>query len=194
MNWQTIFNPFSIFSEKQLVFGGILLTIIGTLIGYYCNSSFNGTLDMHLIENCKLPTVALENLINISIVTVLFFPLGKYFNSKTRFIDILNTAFWYRFPIYIVAILSYFLLPSDFNSKVTKNINSPEKLFSTPAEMIVSAVLGISILLSITYAIVLFVNGFKTATNTKKWQHWVAFGFMILISEGITQYLIKHFI
>lgn len=194
MNWQTIFNPFSKFTEKQLVFGGILLTVAGTLIGYFCNSSFNGTLDMHLIEDSKLLTVALENLINIAIVTILFFALGKYFNTKTRLIDILNTAFWYRFPIYIVAILSYILLPSDFNDKVANNIHTPEKLFSTPIEMVLSAVLGISILLNIAYAIVLFVNGFKTATNIKKWQHWVVFGFTILISEGITQYLIKHFI
>lgn len=194
MSWKIIFNPFSIFTEKQLAFGGVILTIIGSIIGYFCNSSYNGTLDMHLIDNGNLLIVTLENLINISVVTFLFFGLGKYFNSKTRFIDILNSAFWYRLPIYIVAFLSYFLLPSNFNDTVTKNIHTPEKLFSNPLEIVMIAVLGISTLLCLAHAVVLLVNGFKTATNTKKWRHWVAFGFVILISEGITQYLINHFI
>lgn len=194
MSWKIIFNPFSIFTEKQLAFGGVILTITGSSIGYLCNGSYNGTLDMHLIDNGNLLTVTLENLINISVVTFLFFGLGKYFNSKTRFIDILNTAFWYRLPIYIVAFLSYLILPSNFNDKVAKNIHTPEKLFLNPIEIIMSVLLGISILLCLAHAIVLLVNGFKTATNTKKWQHWVAFGFVILISEGITQYLINHFI
>ncbi|MFC7775054.1 YIP1 family protein [Flavobacterium sp. GCM10027622] len=192
MKWQTIFNPFSIFSEKQLLLSGIVLSVAGTFIGYYCNSSFNGTLDMHLIEDSKLLTVALENAIDISVVTVLLFALGKYLNSKTRFVDILNTAFWYRLPIYIVAFISYAILPADFNDKVKKNIHTPEKIFSNPLEIIMSAVLGIAILLCLAYAIVLLVNGFKTATNTKKWQNWATFGFVLLVSEGITQYLIRH--
>jgi len=194
MNWQTIFNPFSIFTEKQLVTGGLLITVIGSIIGFLCNGSYNGTLDMHIIDNSKLLTVSLENLINISTVTILFLGLGKYFNSKTRVVDILNMAFWYRLPIYLVAFLTYLLLPTDFNHRVANNIHTPEKLFSNPIEIILSALLGICILLNITYAIVLLVNGFKTATNTKKWQNWVGFGFVILISEAITQYLIKHFL
>ena len=88
MNWQLIFNPFSLFTEKQLAVSGIALTLTGTLIGYLCNSSFNGTLDMHLIKDSNLATVGAENAINISIVTILLSALGKYFNSKTRFIDI----------------------------------------------------------------------------------------------------------
>lgn len=194
MNWQTIFNPFSIFNEKQLVLGGIAATLTGTIVGYLCNGSYNGTLDMHLIEHSNLSTVAIENLINISTVTLLFWGLGKYFNAKTRVIDILNMAFWYRFPIYLVAVLSYLILPNDFNQKITNNIHTPEKIFTNPIDILLSALLGIIILLCLAYAIVLLVNGFKTATNTKKWQQWVGFAFVILLSEGITQYLIKHFV
>ncbi|WP_428224014.1 YIP1 family protein [Flavobacterium sp.] len=147
---------------------------------------------MHLIKDSNLATVGAENAINISIVTILLFALGKYFNSKTRFIDILNTAFWYRFPIYIVAVLSYLLIPKNIEERIVKNLKTPENIFTNPLEIIMSLVLGIAIMLCLTYSIVLLVNGFKTATNTKKWQHWVAFGFIILITEGITQFLIKQ--
>ena len=192
MNWQTIFNPFSIFSEKQLVIGGVILTVTGSIIGYLCNATYNGTLDMHLIDNSRLLTASLENLINIIIVTVLFFALGKYFNAKTRIIDILNMAFWYRLPIYLVAFLSYFMVPEKINEKVIKNIKNPEKIFETNLEMILGLLFGFSILVSLAYTITLLVNGFKTATNIKKWQHWVMFALVILISEGITQFLIKQ--
>lgn len=192
MNWQLIFNPFSIFTEKQLALSGIALTLAGTAIGYYCNSSFNGTLDMHLIEDSKLLTVLFENTINISIVTLVFFALGNYFNAKTRFIDLLNTAFWYRLPLYITAFLSYILLPKNLEERIAKNVKTPENIFTNPLEIIMSVVLGITILLCLAYAIVLLVSGFKTATNIKKWQHWVAFGFAILVTEGMTQFLIRQ--
>lgn len=192
MNWQTIFNPFSIFSEKQLAIAGISITITGSLIGSFCNSSFNGTLDMHIAENPKLITVFLENFINISTITLLLFGLGKYFNTKTRFIDILNTAFWYRYPIYILSLLSSFMIPEKINEKFQKNIDHPKDIFETNFEMMLGLLFGLITLLTLAYTIVLLVNGFKTATNTKKWQHWVAFGFTILISEGITQFLIKQ--
>lgn len=194
MNWQTIFNPFSIYTEKQLALSGLFVTIAGSFIGTYCNSSFNGTLDMHIVENPELITVFLENTINVSIVTLLFFGLGKYFNTKTRFIDILNTAFWYRFPIYILSFLSFFMVPENLNEKAIKHIKNPEKIFETNLEMILGLLFGLLSLATIAYTITLLVNGFKTATNIKKWQQWVGFGFVILLSEGITQYLIKHFI
>lgn len=76
MNWQTIFNPFSIFSEKQLAIAGISITIAGSLIGSFCNSSFNGTLDMHIAENPKL-------------ITVFFRKLYKHINHHF-------TSFWIR--------------------------------------------------------------------------------------------------
>ncbi len=194
MNWQTIFNPFSIFTEKQLALSGLLITIVGSIIGSFCNSSFNGTLDMHIVENPELITVFLENIINVSIVALLFFGLGKYFNTKTRFIDILNTAFWYRFPIYILSLLSSFMIPNNLNEKALKNIKNPEKIFESNLEMILGLLFGLLSLATIAYTITLLVNGFKTATNIKKWQQWVGFGFLIMLSEGITQYLIKHII
>jgi hypothetical protein len=192
MNWQKLFNPFSIYTEKQLVFFGIFLTITGSIIGFLCNSTFNGALDMHLIENAKLPIVFLENIINITIVTIILFGLGRYLNSKTRIIDILNTAFWYRLPLYIISVLSSFLIPSDLNNKIAKNINQPEKILSQPLEIVTAVAFGLTSLLFITYAIVLLVNGFKTASNIKKWQHWTAFGFAILLTEIITHILIKQ--
>jgi hypothetical protein len=33
MNWKLLFNPFGIYSEKQLLVSGILITVAGSLLG-----------------------------------------------------------------------------------------------------------------------------------------------------------------
>lgn len=189
MNWQLIFNPFSIFSEKQLAIAGILLTIIGSLIGFYCNGNYNGILDMQLekIPNLKQPL--LQNLINVTTVSILLFITGKSINKKTRIIDILNTALWYRFPLYLISLLSYVLIPSTILNELIKH-DKDNKIIESISNQAILLTFGLFVLLFAAYSIVLMTYGFKTSTNTKKWQHWVYFGFTILISEGVSKYFI----
>lgn len=191
MNWQLLFNPFSKFNEKQLLLFGLIITGIGTLIGYYSNASYNGVLDMHLIHQTSLKRVLVENSINISTITITLFILGKILNAKTRIIDILTTGLWYRFPIYLTSLFSVFFLPKNLTERVSKNVGSPEKIFEQPLEIFSILIFGLGSLVLVVYAIVLLTNGFKTATNTKKWQHFVAFGFAILLAEGISQIIIR---
>jgi Yip1 domain len=190
MTWQTIFNPFSKYTEKQLTLAGVLITIVGTIIGYHCGVSFNGVLDVHLVDKTFFTNTLSENAINLVTITLLLFLLGKYLNSKTRIIDIINMALWYRLPIYASALLAFLLLPKDLNEKIVKNVEHPEKIFGETFDIIMAALFAMASLLLITYSIVLLTNGFKTATNTKKWQHFVAFGFAILIAEGISQFIL----
>ena len=185
MNWQTLFNPFSKFEENQLLIGGILVTILGTIIGFLCNVTFDGVLDMHIIEETTLIKVTIENTVNISTITLLLFVLGKIVNPKTRFIDILNTCLWHRFPLYFGAILSIILLPKNLNEKLLKGAN----IMENPSVLVLTVIFGILILLIAAYSIILLVYGFKTATNTKKWQHFVFFGITILIAEIISKYI-----
>lgn len=189
MNWQTFFNPFSKFEEKQLLIGGIFLTFLGTVIGFLCNASFDGVLDMHILEKTTFSKVAIENTINIATITILLFSLGKFFNSKTRFIDILNTSLWYRFPLYFSPILATLLLPKNLNEKLTKGAN----LLENQTELILTGIFAILTLLIIAYNITLLVYGFKTATNTKKWQHFALMGLTILIAEIVSKYIFFQF-
>lgn len=188
MNWQTLFNPFSKFEENQLLIGGIILTIIGTLIGFLCNASFDGVLDMHIVEKTTFSKVAIENTINVATITILLFVLGKILNSKTRFIDILNTSLWYRFPLYLSPILATLLLPKDLNEKLLKGAN----ILENQTELILTALFAIITLLIVAYNITLLVYGFKTATNTKKWQHFVLMGLTILIAEFVSKYILSQ--
>jgi hypothetical protein len=190
MNWQTFFNPFSKFSERTLLIAGIIITILGIYIGYISNCSFNGALNFQVLEGISLKRVAIENTINISCMTFCLFFLGKYLNTKTRLIDVFLVALIYRLPLYFNALISFLLVPKNFNEKLLKNIKTPEMVFDNQTDKILIGIFALLTVLLATYSIVLLTYGFKTATNTKKWQHYVFFTITILITIGISKYLI----
>ena len=71
-----------------------------------------------------------------------------------------------------------------------KNIGDPEKINMQVDDIGVLIVFSIVSLCLIAYSIVLLVNGFKTASNAKKWQHFVSFGFVVIVAEIISKMLI----
>ena len=191
MNWQLIFNPFSKFSEYRLVFGGIFLTFLGTYVGFFCNVSYYGVLDIHLLDSTSFLRVLIENGINIGAVLVILFFLGKILNTKTRVIDIFNTALWYRLPIYLISLISRLLLSKDFKEKTAKLLENPESVFEDKLELFYSGFFALLTAIFAAYAIVLLTNGFRTATNIKKWQHFVLFAFALLLAEGVSKFFIS---
>ncbi len=54
--------------------------------------------------------------------------------------------------------------------------------------MAVSSILMIFLI----YAIVLLVNGFRTATNLKKWQYYIYFAIALIIAEVLSKVLINN--
>jgi hypothetical protein len=120
----------------------------------------------------------------------LLFGLGKIINSKTRMIDILNASFLYRIPIYIVAVMSKIPVLDGINEKVMKNISHPENINLSAGDMFFLLIFTVVSLGLLAYSIVLLVNGFKTATNAKKWQHFVSFAFVLIAAEIVSKMLI----
>jgi hypothetical protein len=190
MNWQTFFNPFSKFSENTLLIGGLLLTILGIVIGFYCNVTFNGVLSMqtaNTIEKTTLIKSTIQNVVNVITITIVLLVTGKILNAKTRIIDIINIALWYRLPLYLGAIFTLILLPKDLIKKLQNNTKNPQKIFESGTDVFLIGLFTIIILLLLVYCIVLLTNGFKTATNIKKPQHLIVFAFSIILSQIISQ-------
>lgn len=192
MNWQTIFNPFSKFSEKTLLFFGIIIMLIGSFFGSFLGISYDGVFDAHQAKITFLESLS-ENLINVFSVFVVLFILGKIIYSKTRFIDVLNTALVYRFPIYLVAFFASSPILTKIGKEIDKNSAHLEKFQLKPLDLTI--VLGISMvmMLFLAYSIVLLTNGFRTASNVKKWQHYVFFAIALVVAEIISKSLIQIF-
>src|SRR5690606_25658720 len=118
------------------------------------------------------------------------FILGKIINSKTRFIDILNMTMLSRIPLYLLGTITNNSKINDITQKIIDSIDYPQKMNLLPEEMAILAVFTVVSFLMMAYFIVLLIFGFKTATNTKKWQHWIFFAVAIILAEIISKSLL----
>ncbi len=190
MNWKLIFNPFGIYSEKQLLVAGILNTLAGSLLGAALNISFDGVLDIHQNET-DFVTSLKENSINVASMFTVLFITGKLINGKTRAVDILNTSTVARFSMYIGGVITAMPLLTRIGGEIIKHQDDLQHLNINPLDLALLFAISMLLLTITAYYIVLLVNGFKTSTNAKKWQHFVAFAVALIIAEIISKLLIS---
>lgn len=190
MNWKLLFNPFGIYSEKQLLVSGILITLAGSLVGSLFNVTFDGVLDVHQYETDFLTSLK-ENSINVACIFIALFILGKLINRKTRAIDILNTAMVSRFPQYISAVITALPVLKKVEDEIISHQGDLQHLNFQPMDLMLLFVISMILLAITAYYITLMVNGFRTAVNAKKWQHFVGFAIALIIAEIISKLLIS---
>ena len=192
MNWKYFFNPFLKFSERYLLLIGILSVIAGSFIGMICSVTFDGVFSTHPSVRTFAESLK-ENVINVSVVFILLLILGKIINMKTRLIDILAISMIYRIPLYLSAFFVKLPVLDRVIEKIEVHKDHLTNLEFDPLELVL--ILGISSVLMIflAYAVILLVNGFRTATNLKKWPYYIAFVIVLLAAEIISQTLITNF-
>lgn len=192
MNWKYFFNPFLKFSERYLLLIGILSVIAGSLIGMIISVTFDGVFSIHPAARTFAESLK-ENTINVSVVFISLLILGKIINRKTRLIDILAISMIYRIPLYLSAFFVKLPVLDRVIEKIEVHKDHLANLKFDPMELVL--ILGISSVLMIflAYAVILLVNGFRTATNLKKWPYYIAFVIVLLAAEVISQTLITNF-
>lgn len=191
MNWKLLFNPFEKIPEKLLLLLGIISFIIGCYFSYQFEMIFDGIFDAHEFSGILFSQAFTANAVNVITVCVFLFILGKIINPKTRMIDILNTAFISRIPIYLTAPLAAVPVVKQITEKIVASLKDIENMkLGTLDMMVLLSFSGIAMLL-LVYSIVLLANGFRTATNAKKWQHYVIFGLVLLLAEIVSKGLIS---
>jgi len=189
MNWKTIFNPFSKYSENQLLIAGILSLGITLLL---CNL-FNLQVDSifhyrYADEKSSLLESIGYCLISYAIAIILFFILGKIYNKRTRFIDIVNTILISQIPgILIILISELPIISKSMESIQLMAEKNPANI--SPVDLIVVCIFSFSALLFTAYGMALIYNGFKTATNIKNWKQIVIFAFLILVTTITCQFI-----
>lgn len=185
-----IFNPFQNYSEKQLVLFGSIITIIATALTVLLNGRFDGVLDLHFVEKTTIAKVLYDLIIDLLILTILLFIIGKLVNKKTRLIDILATTIIAKIPFYFLLFFNIndkmFLVTEKLMSMVSKN--NPINIETS--EMILLVFSGIATFTCLIWSIILLFNGFKTATNSKETKHVLLFIVTIIIAEVLSKILI----
>lgn len=189
MTWKTIFNPFLKFDEKKLLIVGILAFGLNILGSYYADSINDSIFHYSTLdENEGIWDIIKINSLSYLIALATLFILAKIFNGKTRFIDILNTILISQIPLMIMIPISGLPFYKKALANLSENIGKPENI--TIFDMTLVSIWGFISLILLIYSIVLYYNGFKTATNIKKWQHIVLFAFISILITILSQIIL----
>jgi hypothetical protein len=187
-----LFNPFEKYAESRLLIFGILITLVGSYLGYLFQGRFDGVVDLHFIPSTTLFEPLIDNAINIFSLFLLLFILGKYINNKTRAVDILTPVMMARLPFYLLTFTNYQNLISGATDRLVDSIdlkNMPTELNMETSDMVIITLFsGLSILFLVWFVILLF-NGFKTATNSRGIKNKLLFAGAIILAEVLSKIL-----
>lgn len=102
-----LFNPFEQFSERPLILFGIAATMVLSMTGAFFNARFDGVIDLHFSIPTFFINTLTDNAINVVILSLTLFTLGKIRNNKTRFIDIFTASLISRIPYYFLPFFNW---------------------------------------------------------------------------------------
>jgi hypothetical protein len=192
MNWQTVFNPFSKFSEKQLFLIGFLFFIVNSLVCFYTATKMDSIFHFSTTENLTLTSALLFVLVCTVSAILFLFLLGLAFYKKTRFIDIVNTVLLSQAPNFMILFCIKFSGLDTLATKINGTSGSVPSL-DLDSIAIIPFTIGIFFMLAlIIYGFVLIYNGFKTATNLKKGYHIALFIITLFLFITFHQVYIQH--
>jgi Yip1 domain len=193
MNWQTLFNPFSKFSEKTLLAIGSVTGVFLIISCYFTQTKMDSLLHFSSGEGLNLVSISLYVLISLAYAVLLLFGLGKIFNKRTRLIDIANAVLVSQIPV-LFTVISTKLFDIERLSKQISQTSAKDKIPDINIwDLISLTVFAFANLILIIYSFTLLFNGFKTATNIKKWQQIVIFAFVTLLGILICQIILPQF-
>lgn len=188
MRRSVLLNPFAYFTEKQLVSGGLLATVIGSLLGWWCNTRFDGVLDLHFVPQVTSWQPLLDNGINLLCLVLPLYVFGITINKKTRLIDLLSAALVARIPYYVLPLANIGGFMHRASMDLVANATTGASIGWVALATNIAFV-SLAILATVVFAYWLF-QGFRTATNSKKNLHKWIFGGCILVGEVISKLFI----
>lgn len=188
MKWKLIFNPFEKFDDKTLFIAGFVIFLITVGIGYFTGYKLDGIMHFDKLNSEKIVSEMALSFSVVIITILLIWGLGKIFNKRTRLIDITNTVLISMFPVFFMLILGE--IPFFKKALLSTAKQAQENPTVPSPEMFIAILFAMLMLPLLIYNIILLYNGFKTATNSKKWQHIAIFFAVVFIFNFITQILI----
>jgi hypothetical protein len=185
-----LFNPFEQFLERPLILLGIAATIVLSMTAAYFNARFDGVLDLHFSSPTFMADTLMDNALNIVILSLSLFTLGKIRNNKTRLIDIFATSLIARIPYYFLAFFNWnniILIESEkLRLQFQKAQPGTVPQFENTQMLLLFVFAGVSIVF-LAWFIYLLYQGYKVATNAKGTAEVVLFGITLIIAEVISK-------
>jgi len=190
MNWKTIFNPFEKFDEKTLLTIGIIFFILLIPLLYITDSYFSSIYRIEQLEIKNNNDLLVRTAISFTVPIAVLYILGKLLYRKTRIIDIANTVLLSQIPLIVLLLLVKSPELKKAGERVSLYQNTHTGVFPI-VDFILMLLVIVLTLLGIIYSFAILFNGFRTATNIKKWQHIVLFCSVVFLTTMICQ-LFNH--
>ncbi|WP_411898357.1 YIP1 family protein [Elizabethkingia occulta] len=189
MNWKTLFNPFEKYSEYKLLLFGILSFILTPFVSYYTQNRMTSFMRFDSPEEVlTLKSSFLYCSVSIVSIILILYLIAIVFNKRSRFIDITNTILVSNAINIPVLLLTHLI---DVNKAFSSDgIN--ENFYQYIINLLFIILITAFVISLVIYSIVLFFNGFKTATNIKKLPQIILFVFIFFVSLMICQILIPQ--
>lgn len=187
MNWKTLFNPFEKYSEYKLLLFGILFFILTSFVSYYTQNRMTSFMRFDRPEEVlTLKSSFLYCSVSIVSIILILYLIAIVFNRRSRFLDITNTILVSNAINIPVLLLTHLI---DVNKAFSSDgIN--ENFYQYIINLLFIILITAFVISLVIYSIVLFFNGFKTATNIKKLPQIILFVFIFFVSIIICQIFI----
>lgn len=189
MNWKTLFNPFEKYSEYKLLLFGILFFILTPFVSYYTQNRMTSFMRFDSPEETlTLTSSLLYCSVSIASIILILYLIALIFNRRSRFLDITNTILVSNAINIPILLLTHLI---DVNKAFSSDgIN--ENFYQYIINLLFIIVITAIVISLVIYSIVLFFNGFKTATNIKKLPQIILFVFIFFVSLMICQIFIPQ--
>ncbi|WP_018629846.1 alpha/beta hydrolase family protein [Niabella aurantiaca] len=185
MNWKTILNPFERYSEKELALTGILTLLLSVVLFWWLQQTNDGIYHIGPDPNLSFRQAIAEAITYTLLVSILLFIPGRIANPKTRVIDILNATLIHRIPLTLgIPLIRIPFIKNAFENIRQAYTNNTLHIPSASDLLIMLTVATLMLALFI-YALILLVNGFKTAAHIKKPVYYFLFAAALIVSEII---------
>jgi hypothetical protein len=190
--FKLLLNPFEKYTEKQLLFFGALMLIIGSYIGFLCNGYFDSILHISFIKNTTFVNTIIQNLIITTLLSFILFGIGKIINKKTRFIDVLNVTLIARIPFYFSTLININNKSAELTDKLMINLIDINNINLSTLDYVFLFTTAAFGLVCIVWFAYLLWNGFKIATNAKTNKPVILLIISLLVANYISSYLIQY--
>ncbi|SDD14606.1 YIP1 family protein [Niabella drilacis] len=189
-NWKIVFNPFERYPERDLAIAGIIGLLLSILLFWWAKQTNDGVYHVSPRANVSLAGAITEAVVCTLLVGILLSGLGKAINPRTRVIDILNATLIHRIPLtlgILVLQLPFIKAAMDQIMQAVKG----NRIETLPGSTLwISTVVSLLMLAFFVYAVVLLVNGFRTAVHARKAIHYVLFAAALILAEVIYRMLL----
>ena len=185
---RTLLSPLEKYNEISLQLFGITMTALGSFSAYLLNARFSGIIDMNITKHVEPVQPFLDNAANTLALFTFLFALGKYINSKTRAIDILNSVLIARMPFYLLPLFNIGNLFGSIENRIDPA--NPYNIDFSAWEMVLLFCFAIVAISCLVWFVMLLYNGFKVASNSKTTTHKSLFALAVVVAWAFSKYLI----